>query len=145
MKIIYTNIDGSLSVLSPSPAWKGTMEELAIKDVPAGLPYEIVEDSAIPTDRTFRNAWALEGKIISHDMEKAKEIKRDQLRAERIPLFAVLDKDVSIASVEALKTGDNSEVLTLEEKRQLLRDAPAMPEIAAAQSVEDLKKIKLII
>ena len=33
------------------------MEELAQKDVPTGLKYKIVEDSDIPTDRSFRDAW----------------------------------------------------------------------------------------
>lgn len=30
---------------------------VAAKDVPAGKPFEIVDVSDIPTDRTFRNAW----------------------------------------------------------------------------------------
>ena len=33
------------------------MEQLAQKDVPTGLKYKIVEDSVIPSDRSFRNAW----------------------------------------------------------------------------------------
>jgi hypothetical protein len=36
------------------------MEELAQKDVPTGLKYKIVEDSIIPSDRSFRNAWEVE-------------------------------------------------------------------------------------
>jgi hypothetical protein len=34
-----------------------TIEELAAKVVPAGKPYQIVDVSDIPTDRTFRDAW----------------------------------------------------------------------------------------
>jgi hypothetical protein len=56
-RIIYPNTEGGVSILIPSPNWKGTIEELAVKDVPAGLPYKIVEVSDIPSDRTFRNAW----------------------------------------------------------------------------------------
>jgi len=33
------------------------MQEIADKDVPHGRPYKIVEESEIPADRTFRNAW----------------------------------------------------------------------------------------
>ena len=51
-KIIYTNSDGTVSIITPA----GDVND-AIKDVPSGLSYEIVEDSAIPTDRSFRNAW----------------------------------------------------------------------------------------
>ena len=56
-RIIYPNNEGGVSILIPSPNWKGTIEELAIKDVPAGLPYKIIDASEIPSDRTFRNAW----------------------------------------------------------------------------------------
>jgi hypothetical protein len=57
MKIIYPNDTGGVSILVSSLHWKGTMEELAQKDVPSGKPYKIVEDSDIPSDRTFRDAW----------------------------------------------------------------------------------------
>ena len=56
-RIIYSNEDGGVVVLVPSPNWKGTIEELAAKDVPAGRPYKIVDVSEVPSDRTFRNAW----------------------------------------------------------------------------------------
>ena len=46
-----------LCVITTNAEWGGTIEELAQKDVPTGLKYKIVEDSVIPTDRTFRNAW----------------------------------------------------------------------------------------
>ena len=57
MRIIYKTAENTVSVLVPSPNWTGTMEELAQKDVPTGLKYKIVEDSDIPSDRSFRNAW----------------------------------------------------------------------------------------
>ncbi|NBR25353.1 MAG: hypothetical protein EBU08_16560 [Micrococcales bacterium] len=56
-RIIYPNDDGGVTILTPSPNWSGTIEELAAKDVPSGLPYKIVDVSEIPSDRTFRNAW----------------------------------------------------------------------------------------
>ena len=69
MKIIYkTNsvlegvvvIQNIVAVITPSSKWTGTMQELAQKDVPTGLKYKIVEDSYLPTDRTFRNAWEVD-------------------------------------------------------------------------------------
>ena len=33
---------------------------IAAKDVPKGLPYKIVEDDAIPSDRTYRDAWTID-------------------------------------------------------------------------------------
>jgi hypothetical protein len=60
MRIIYKTSEDTVSVIAPSPNWTGTMEELAQKDVPTGLKYKIVEDSDIPTDRSFRNAWEVD-------------------------------------------------------------------------------------
>ena len=58
-RIIYPNDDGGVSILIPTPEYleTHTIEELAAKDVPAGKPYQIVDVSDIPEDRTFRNAW----------------------------------------------------------------------------------------
>tara|TARA_R100000353_G_scaffold47325_1_gene37675 strand:- start:846 stop:1058 length:213 start_codon:yes stop_codon:yes gene_type:complete len=59
MRIVFKNEEGGLSVIYASPNWKGTMQELAEKDVPTGLKYKIVEDSDIPSDRYFRESWTV--------------------------------------------------------------------------------------
>jgi hypothetical protein len=58
-RIIFPSDDGGVSILIPTPEYleTHTIEELAAKDVPAGKPYQIVDASEIPEDRTFRNAW----------------------------------------------------------------------------------------
>ena len=62
MKIIYKNESGGVSILHPTDEALSFMsiDEIAKKDVPTGLPYKIVEDSEIPTDRTFRDAWTVD-------------------------------------------------------------------------------------
>ena len=60
MRIIYKTPENTVTVIVPSPQWLGTIEELAQKDVPTGLKYKIVEDSVIPSDRSFRNAWEVD-------------------------------------------------------------------------------------
>ena len=60
MRIIYKTPENTVSVVVPSQEWSGTMEELAQKNVPTGLKYKIVEDSDIPSDRSFRNAWEVD-------------------------------------------------------------------------------------
>ena len=60
MKIIYKTPENTVTIITASPNWLGTMEELAQKDVPTGLKYKIVEDDVIPTDRTFRDAWEVD-------------------------------------------------------------------------------------
>ena len=60
MKIIYQQTDGSVAVITPAPNCSLTDAQTAAKDVPTGSAYKIVEDSFVPSDRTFRNAWAIE-------------------------------------------------------------------------------------
>lgn len=61
-RIIYQTEDGGVAVVTPtSEALEHfTITEIADKDVPAGLPYKIVDDVSIPTDRTFRDAWEID-------------------------------------------------------------------------------------
>jgi len=58
-RIIYKNPDNTVSIIVPTQEYleTHTIEELALKDVPANTPYKIVDISQIPSDRTFRNAW----------------------------------------------------------------------------------------
>ena len=55
--IIYPNDDDGVAIVIPSPNTKYTTEEIALKDVPKGKPYRIIEHTDVPTDRTFRDAW----------------------------------------------------------------------------------------
>jgi hypothetical protein len=58
-RIVYKNDDGSVSIIVPADCGL-TVEEIAAKDVPSGKEYHIVDNSEIPSDRTFRNAWTWE-------------------------------------------------------------------------------------
>jgi hypothetical protein len=57
LRIIFPNDEGGVAVIIPAPECGLTIEQIAAKDVPAGKPYEIVDVSEIPEDRTFRGAW----------------------------------------------------------------------------------------
>jgi hypothetical protein len=54
-RIIYPNENGGVSIVIPTGEL--AIEEVARKDVPAGVAYKIVDVADIPSDRTFRNAW----------------------------------------------------------------------------------------
>jgi hypothetical protein len=56
-RIIYQNNEGGVSVIIPAPDCGISTEEIARKDVPAGVAYKIVSTDDIPSDRTFRDAW----------------------------------------------------------------------------------------
>jgi len=61
-RIIYKNDAGGVSIIAPS-VWALSLygiDSVAMKDVPAGKPYKIVDVSDIPEDRTFRAAWEVD-------------------------------------------------------------------------------------
>lgn len=58
-RIIYATDDGGVAIIVPADCGL-TIEQIAAKDVPAGKPYQIVDADAIPSDRTWRNAWYME-------------------------------------------------------------------------------------
>ena len=67
MKIIYKQDDGTVAVIVPvlteinrTTGNPYTIDEIAAKDVPTGYKYKKLEDSDIPTDRSFRNAWTVD-------------------------------------------------------------------------------------
>jgi len=62
MKIIYKNTDGTIAVLIPTQEALDVygLEAIAKKDTPNGLPYWIVEDTDIPSDRSQRDAWTID-------------------------------------------------------------------------------------
>lgn len=56
-RIIYTQDDGTVSVIVPSDNCGLTIEQIQAKDVPSGKTSYIIDKSEVPTDRSFRNAW----------------------------------------------------------------------------------------
>ena len=66
MRIIYKNTDSSVGVLIPTQEALNfaTIEQIAEKDVPKDLPYKIVQDTDIPSDRTYRDAWEWDNTIV---------------------------------------------------------------------------------
>ena len=53
-KIIYPNETG-IAVITPTGDL--SVEETALKDVPSGVKYKIIDSSDLPQERDFRNAW----------------------------------------------------------------------------------------
>ena len=61
-RIIYQTDNGGVAVIVPSPEAVEIygIEAIALKDVPSGKPFKIVDVSDIPSDRTFREAWEVD-------------------------------------------------------------------------------------
>ena len=73
--------------------------------------------------------------MITINMTKAKEIKKDMIRAERAPIFESLD----VQFMRAVEAGDANLQTEISSKKQALRDATKDPAIDAAQTPEELK------
>ena len=136
-RIIYTRLDGGVSVVSPA---LDTDEGLAAAQ--AKLPADvinpkIVDFSVIPQDRTFRNAWRQNESLVQHDMPKCRDIWRGKLRELRRPKMAALD----VAYMQADERGDTVEKARIAAEKQKLRDVTADPRIDAAVTPEALKAV----
>lgn len=61
-RIVYKTENDGVVVLIPSLEFleKHTLEDVAAKDVPPGVPYKIVDLSVFPSDRVFRDAWEMD-------------------------------------------------------------------------------------
>jgi hypothetical protein len=131
-RIIFQNAEGGVSVVIPTGELP--IEEVAKKDVPEGVPYEIVEDDAIPSDRTFRNAWVMGDCCVEHDLEKCKEIGHDKRRAARAEEFAPFDEVIA-------KQIPGKDAAEAEAARQAIRDkyAEVQDAIDAAESPDEIK------
>ena len=132
-RIIYTNTDGGISVIIPSPYSDLTIEQIAAKDVPPNTDYKIVDVSELPQDREFRSAWENSDEKIEINFDKAKKITKQRLREERKPLLAAQD----VEYLKALEVnGDTSEIIK-EKKR--LRDITKLADDAT--TLDELKEL----
>lgn len=55
--IIHPDTNGSGGICLVMPTGELPVEEVARKDVPAGLPYFILNADQLPADHTFFSAW----------------------------------------------------------------------------------------
>ena len=91
--------------------------------------------ATVPSDRHFRGAWSLSGKVISEDMTKAKEIFKDKIREVRQPLLDAED----VVYMKALEADAASAKTASVAKKKALRDAPAAKAITDADTIAKLK------
>ena len=127
MKIIYQTESGVAII---NPTGELSIEEVAAKDVPAGVPYRIVNDDEVPSDRTFRNALKYD---LTVDMTKAQGITKERLRAERAPLLTALD----VQYQRAQEDGRDTTIIISEKQR--LRDVTKLAD--KATTLDELKAL----
>ena len=132
MKIIYQNNEGGISIIHPTGEL--SIEEVAAKDVPQGVAYEIVEDDAIPADRFFRSAWVANGAAVAVDLGKAKDIGHDIRRTLRTEEFKPYDEVI-------MKQIPGVDAVAAEEARQQVRFKYALIQdaINVASTTDEIK------
>ena len=91
--------------------------------------------ATVPSDRHFRGAWSLSGKVISEDMDAAKVIFKDKIREVRQSLLEAED----VVYMKALEADDASAKTASVAKKKALRDAPAAQAITDADTIAKLK------
>jgi len=129
-------IDKILRIFTVHPPIEGEwLNFIAEHDVPPGRAFEIVEDSYIPSDRTFRDSWKKVGSKVEVDMEKAKEIHMERIRAIRDRELVKSDPLV----VREIENGGNLTNIRVE--RQKLRDIPQDIDLGSIRDVEGLKSM----
>ena len=128
-RIIFQNESGGVSVIVPT----GSVE-LALKDVPPGVPYEIVSADDIPSDRYFRNAWVANGAAVDVDLDKTKDIGHDIRRTQRAEEFKPYDEVIA-------KQIPGNSAAEAEEARQQIRFKYALIQdvIEAAETPDEIK------
>ena len=144
MKTVIKRVDGSVAIM--------TLVDGVDLDTAIGkwqqvhpnmyLSHREMPDDVIPTDRTFRDAWAdtTPEVCIDIDMAKARDIHLERIRIKRNAELSKLD----IQATKAQDIGDAVTLTQIRARKQELRDLPATlaPTLASALSVDALKAIQ---
>ena len=144
--IVYTNPkSGILAVCIPAlegrrpdeseDAW---LDRVKARSVPADAQdVRVMSMADIPQDRTFRNAWVMDDGRPAVSMARARELHRYNIRRRRKAKF----RDLDAQHLRALEAGDATALAAVAAAKKKLRNAPAHPDIDAAQTPEQLKAV----
>jgi hypothetical protein len=117
MFITYPQPNGQVAVVIPT----GDVND-AIKDVPAGVEYKIVD--SVDIDNDYFNAYEFDAETGAKvNIEKAKAIHLDKFRSARAPKLQKLDIDF-MRAVEANDEAKKAEIIAA---KQALRDVTLTP------------------
>jgi len=124
--ITYPQQSGQVAVVIPT----GDVND-AIKDVPEGVEYKIIE--SVDIDNDYFNAYEFDAELGSKvNIEKAKAIHLDKFRVARAPKLAKLDIDF----MKAVEVNDE------EKKTEIIASKQALRDVTLTQLPDDLAGIK---
>jgi hypothetical protein len=117
MFITYPQPSGQVAIVIPT----GDVN-YAIKDVPEGVEYKIVE--SVDIDNEYFNAYEFDAELGAKvNIEKAKAIHLDKFRSARAPKLAKLDIDF----MKAVEANDEEKKAEIIAAKQALRDVTLTP------------------
>jgi hypothetical protein len=126
MLITYPQPNGQVAVVIPT----GDVND-AIKDLPEGVEYKIVE--SVDIDNDYFNAYEFDAELGAKvNIEKAKAIHLDKFRSARSPKLAKLDIDF----MKAVEANDE------EKKSAIIADKIALRDVTLTTLPDDLAGIK---
>lgn len=148
LRICYTDLaSGNCCLVIPAPGARlegetdrQFAERIAAKDVPPGVGFRLISLAAIPTDRSFRDAWTAAltdtGPAIIVDMPRARSIRRRQLLELRDRRLHALRERLE----QALDDGDETRATEIREQRRRLRnlEASLADQLDAVNTPEEL-------
>ncbi len=141
-KIMLQNSDDTVAIIIPAPKehlenlfgqltdeeYESHVYERNAEALHNAVSYRPIEDSEIPSDRYFREAWHYDGETVAINMERAREVQMNNIRFVRNKKLAELD-------IETLKGND------VQAEKQVLRDIPANFNLTQANTPEELKAL----
>jgi hypothetical protein len=126
MFITYPQPNGQVAVVIPC----GDVND-AIKDVPEGVEYKIVD--SVEIDNDYFNAYEFDAELGAKvNIDKAKAIHLDKFRAARSPKLQKLDIDF----MKAVEANDE------EKKAEIIAAKQALRDVTLTQLPDDLAGIK---
>lgn len=133
--IIFKNDNGGVAVCIPTGEL--SIDAVLGKDVPQGRDARIVDSADLPeADNDFFDAWEMDAKSVSVNLDKAKELTKKRLRAEREPLLAAQD----VLWQRAMEAGGKEEVVApIVAEKNRLRDITKFADLC--NTTEELRAL----
>lgn len=118
--IIHNNQENEFAITYPNAECGLCLQEIIDLSIPSDKKYSVISEFDLPTDYTYFGAWLYDEELgkVSIDIEKAKEIQKENIRIVRKHL---LEKE-DVIFMRAVETGDVLEQQSSASRKQILRD-----------------------
>lgn len=129
--IVFDDGIGGVGVVVPIPGCGLSINEIMVKDAPAGAL--IVDVSSIPSVRTFRNSWEIKDGVVTEQIDRARAIAHDRRRGARSLEFAPLDRKIIIPGEEV--EAEEERVKIREKYAMMQENMDAAPDVGALRAL----------